>query len=137
MVMTPRIQQEWNENQSGFARRWRASMVARKKVVFLDDPMRGSLRAEIDRQALNRRDFEEILNDVHLIEAALATDSIVISADQEARRLFSSMAQKGVGELRPVVWVNPGVPEETGIEWLRAGAQPDRPRQLGQVSEGN
>jgi hypothetical protein len=32
VVMTPDIMEEWRAHQSGFARRWRVSMEARKKV---------------------------------------------------------------------------------------------------------
>jgi hypothetical protein len=32
MVLTPRIQQEWSKHESRFARTWRKSMMARKKI---------------------------------------------------------------------------------------------------------
>jgi hypothetical protein len=43
--------------------------------------------------------------DAHLLEAALATDKIVLSADGRARALFSA-ATGTVGEIRAVVWLD-------------------------------
>ena len=68
----------------------------------------------------------EMLKDVHLLEAALATDRRIVSNDDEARNSY-----KGLPHVRLVLWINPSRQEETAVEWLNAGAKLERHRQLG------
>jgi hypothetical protein len=65
------------------------------------------------------------LKDVHLIEAALAADKIVVSLDDQARALFD------VGELRTILWVNPVRHHPDCLAWLDEGAEPDERWRLG------
>jgi len=74
---------------------------------LIDDPAQGPLREKVERAARDDRQREVALKDLHLVEAALATDSVVISTDDEARSAFSAIASRGVGELRNVAWLNP------------------------------
>jgi hypothetical protein len=66
-----------------------------------------------------------MLKDVHLLEAALATDKRIISNDDEARNSY-----KRIPSVRLLLWINPSHQEETAIEWLNAGAKLERRRQL-------
>ena len=68
--------------------------------------------------------------DIHLLEAALATDKIVASKEVEAHDLFEDVCSR-VGEIRDVMWVNPVVEEESCIVWLKQGAPVELERQLG------
>jgi hypothetical protein len=71
----------------------------------------------------HQRDTAEMTKDLCLIEAALATDKIVISLDDNTARKFFSEASVKIDELKDIVWVNPDkVDEEQPIEWLRNGA---------------
>ena len=47
MVLTKPIQEEWNEHQSAFARRWRTAMMARKKIDWVEISARNSLEKGI------------------------------------------------------------------------------------------
>ncbi|MEK6406608.1 MAG: hypothetical protein AABN34_06555 [Acidobacteriota bacterium] len=87
------------------------------------------LRKRMERTAVNNTDREAILKDAHLIEAAIATHSIVISRDEIARRLFAEAA-KTVDVLRGVVWVNPENTDEGAIDWLERGAKVENKRRL-------
>ena len=71
-----------------------------------------------------------MLKDFHLIEAALTTDQTVIALDEVVRALFGTVCQT-MGQLKTIVWVNPDKAEEQAAEWLEAGAEPERQRQLG------
>src|SRR5215208_5859634 len=128
-VMTTEIQNEWNKHQSGFARRWRVSMVARRKLCIVDAPSNRDLRARIRRAAVKDMDGDAMLKDTHLIEAAIATDRIVISLDETVRVLFLEITDK-VKELRIIVWANPDKTVENCISWLRDGAKAERNRKL-------
>jgi len=72
-----------------------------------------------------------------LIEAAIATDRIVISLDDNTARRFFGRVAVQVDELKEIVWVNPPkIEEEKPIEWLENGAKPEKERMLGNLPEG-
>jgi hypothetical protein len=76
------------------------------------------LLQEVRIEALRRLMLTaEMLKDVQLLEAALATDKRIVSNDDEARRSY-----KGIPHVKLVLWINPSRKEETAIEWLNAGA---------------
>lgn len=129
-VMTADIQKEWDDHQSDFARGWRVQMRSKKKLIDPDVSPSTTLRSRIEDTATNKGDRKAILKDAHLIEAAIATDSIVISLDESARRLFFE-ATSSVKALRKVIWVNPGNTDEQPIQWLEKGAKAEIKRRLG------
>jgi len=132
LVMDAEVASEWDRERSGFARDWRVSMFARKKVFNVADPQRESLTEKIRQATHVQRDQDAMLDDLHLVEAALAADETIISLDDSARGLFAAAAQV-VGELRSVVWVNPSHAEEDILAWLESGAQSEERRQLGGI----
>ncbi len=81
-------------------------MVARKKVDFISNVKDEGLRREILITAASDKDREEMEKDLHLIEAALATDHIVVSLDETAKEYFAKAA-KHVVKLRQIAWINP------------------------------
>lgn len=130
VVMTQEISNEWKRHQSRFARRWRLSMDARKKVERIELPEDETLREKILTTTEDQNEIEAMQKDVHLLDAALASDKTVISLDETVRKLFAQATQH-VGEIRNVVWVNPErAAEEQPIIWLKNGAPPDPDRQL-------
>ncbi len=129
MVVTPSISDEWNRHQSYFARTWRVSMVARKKIVNLPDIENETLRNRVESASPSEYAQNAMLKDMRLIEAAIETDLTVVSLDNEARDLFHKCVHR-VGELRNIVWVNPAAPEESPVRWLESGAKPDKQRRL-------
>src|SRR5262245_5870582 len=78
VVVSPMVLREWNVHMSGFAKRWRLQMEIRSKILRLDaaslDPIDDAVVEEID----NFNDRQAALKDVHLVEAALAADRVVI-----------------------------------------------------------
>lgn len=132
VVMTAAIRGEWNKHQSRFARAWRVTMVARRKLHIIEVAPDDNLREKISRVAARAEDREAMFKDAHLLEAAIATDRIVISLDETARVLFIAAALS-VGEIRRILWANPDKIEEECISWLEGGARNERRRQLGFV----
>jgi hypothetical protein len=130
MVMTREISEEWKSHQSSFARAWRVSMEARKKVEHLDIVPNAAVHTKIENAATDEKKWEEMRKDMHLVDAALETVETVVSLDEEARGLFSEAA-KSVGQLRGIVWVNPDRPDEKPIQWLERGAKSEERRRLG------
>lgn len=130
MVMTPEIEEEWNKHQSKFASTWRRSMRARKKIYWPPNIANSKLRTKLARIPVTPTAKAAMLKDIHLIEAALATDEIVISLDEEVRNFFNASAAT-LGELKTAVWLNPGNEEEGPIAWLEKGAKPEKHRCIG------
>ena len=129
VVMTPEISDEWNRRQSLFARRWRVSMDARKKVYRVNPPVDEELRHKIEGAATSENEIEVMRKDFHLLEAARETDQTVASLDETVRGCFAR-ATRRVGEIRHIVWVDPEHTEEEPLVWLQNGAPPDEHRQL-------
>lgn len=86
-------------------------MTSRGKIVRLAEQSNETLRGQVPQTPA-------VVKDLHLIEAALAADRIVISLDDNARAFFRVDAAK------EVVWVNPVDQGGHAICWLRQGANP-------------
>ena len=109
LAMSPSLRQEWNRHQSLFAARWLANMRSRGKVEDIAALQNEQLRAEAPGTASAQKDL-------HPIEAALATDKIVISLDERAR------AELAVEAAAEVMWVSPVDEGGHVIYWLKNGA---------------
>jgi RecA-family ATPase len=130
VVMTPDVSHEWKQHRSNFAFRWRAAMTARKKVVYPGPVEDAGLRWAINSLQLTENVREAILKDVHLVEAAFATEQTIASLDEVARRHLRQISES-VRRLKSLVWVNPAKDDERATDWLRRGANADEERQLG------
>jgi hypothetical protein len=130
MAMTEAIQGEWNKYQTRFARGWRTSMVARRKLIFIEVVPHLSLEKRIERTVADRYLAAVIEKDRRLIEAALATEKRLISLDDHVRKHLRDH-HSHLAEVRSICWVNPCTPEEQVIAWLESGAPADRSRLLG------
>lgn len=129
MILTPEIREEWNRHQSQFARTWRVSMMARKKVVLTTTPRDAALRAQVIRHAADEPSRAAMLKDCCLVEGALAADGAVISLDERVRTLFGTISPQ-VRQIAPIIWVNPTLAGEEVEAWLAAGAKPEARRRL-------
>ena len=78
VVLTPEIRAEWRRHQSKLARRWRLAMYARKQIVELNVAGDPDLRLRVVK-GRGQDEAIAILKDLHLIEAALETDGVVVS----------------------------------------------------------
>ena len=129
VVMTRAIMEEWSTHLSRFSRKWLTQMHG-KKQVYDDDVGPDKILRKRIAKTVPRNQRQAAAKDVHLIEAARGTDCLVASRDKKARGIFRS-ASKSVRELKPIVWVNPTLPADDPICWLRNGAQAEARRQLG------
>lgn len=130
VVTTEALRAEWHKHQSRFTKTWLVSMVARKKVCWIEAPDEEELRTKVALATESEKKRSAMLKDIHLVEAALQADKIVISMDEIVRHCFCEITQT-VGLLKPIVWVNPCKDEETPLVWLRNGAAPEKERQIG------
>ena len=130
IVMTPEIYGEWKKHKSRLAYGWLASMTAKKKVARPGPVENAALRQKIRSLELTDTARVAILKDIHLVEAAFATDHAIASLDDTARQYLRQITEH-VRSLRPLVWVNPAKDDEHAIDWLRQGAKAEEERQLG------
>lgn len=137
LVMTPEIQKEWHKHQSKFALKWQRAMKAKKKLEYRREPetelvkkIRVLLWDVFDKLAETDKQRADIFKDLHLIEAALDTDKIIISLDDNTARKFFALGAERFEEIKDIVWVNPDKPEEAAISWLENGAPAEAQRML-------
>ncbi len=130
VVMTPDLRQEWDKHQSRFAKEWLRQMIARKKLEALPKiETDKDLWSSIEKNAENDSQRFEMVKDLCLVEAAIATDQTIISLDETIRFLFSQVSDR-IDILQAILWVNPDKPQEDCLEWLINGATPDTKRCL-------
>ena len=129
VVMTESIRKEWHRHQSIFSTVWFGQMTDQEKVVEITDERDEILRKRIDA-SVPPEQRNLAAKDVHLIEAAIATDRLVTSNDGRVHRAYRNVANE-VEELKQIVWVNPTRDEEKPIDWLRNGARAEAHRMLG------
>ena len=129
VVMTKAIREEWHRHMSRYSKRWRRRMWVRKRVVKIIGERNETLRGRIDA-SVSQDQQAMVAKDVHLVEAALATDRLITSQDERVRSALRT-ASNNVGELKRIVWVNPTREDEKPIDWLRDGAKTEEHRLLG------
>lgn len=100
-----------------------------KKLRTVEGFSSDELREAIRRHSDDVNVVTKMLEDVHLIEAAIATAWRIASLDENARGHFARLAAD-FDSLRKLVWVNPAIEEEEAVEWLHAGAPNERSRRL-------
>jgi hypothetical protein len=124
------ISREWKRHQGRFATTWLASMTKlTTKLRPVKDEQLQELRTAIEEHSTDEGIVAILHKDVHLIEAALATDLRIASLDDTAREHFRSLAVKHE-PLRRIIWVNPVNEAERVVEWLEEGAPAQRSRRL-------
>jgi hypothetical protein len=105
-AMCPTLMAEWNKHRSLFARKWLASMIAKKKVNFIKPQ---SITNDLIVNNLNNLNKEKeiaiAVKDAHLIDGALAVDNIIASNDDIARNVFCELSNS-CGDLRTIKWFN-------------------------------
>jgi hypothetical protein len=145
---TEPVREEWNRHQSRFAKRWLTAMFARKKVETIPNTENPTLRAKLDELTPEQTEnlasisdpasFEKMVaamrKDLHLIEAALASDQLVASLDETVREFFVQSAAT-LKQLKNICWVNPTKEEDDVVEWLANGAKSEKSRRLGPSTE--
>ncbi|AZG84293.1 hypothetical protein N032_00580 [Pseudomonas syringae pv. pisi str. PP1] len=100
-AMCPTLRKEWREHRSKFATRWMASMVAKKRIIFVTPT--NTMKIHIEENVEDSKEKEVALKDCHLLDAALESDKIIASNDDRARAVFCKIALNN-GEIRTISW---------------------------------
>ncbi len=143
IVLSTEIYGEWDRHalqaqtpaelrRTRFLANWMVAMSRRKggKILRVRVDRDVALRSKINRLGIPEPLRQEISDDLHLIEGALAFDGIVIFRDDSVRDLLRGLAGS-CPEFEKVVWCNPVELGEEGVQWLRTGARVVKAWQLG------
>jgi hypothetical protein len=135
VVLTPQQDAEWRNHRSRYTLGWLRQMAARGKWHRLPEEPNTGLVDRVDALPDDGTvDRVQMLKDVHLVEAAMATDGIVLSMDDKMfRRLNRHHAAIGLSKV--VAWMNPEEPGEACCRWLERGALIAEARCLAPESE--
>lgn len=126
IIMTDELGTEWKRHRSNFAATWLATMWGMKKVERnRSDPI------GLDTAAIDEPARQIALKDLHLVEAALATDRIIVSLDKTARNVFAELSHQLL-ELSDIIWVDPS--DGSLSDWLTGGT-PAAGRTLGDYAK--
>ena len=93
-VITQDILEEWNKHQSSLAKKWRASMVGRRKLIKLDHVDRNFFDDQVTQNvpAGDVKKKRELLKDIHLLAAAYQADKLLLTADVKLHSLCEQYA---------------------------------------------
>lgn len=126
-VLSKELEDEWSRVRvSPFSSTWWYSMESKNMIDRIGDVVDTSLRSCIDTLNNNKIDpsmRKAMLEDIHLVEAALNTDFTVSSVNSADQAKFCKAAQY-VKEIRQIVWADPNKNKNEVIQWLKAGANP-------------
>lgn len=130
VVTTTAIRAEWQKHQSTFMKTWFASMIAKRRICWIDISTEDELHQKIACLTTLEKKRDTMLKDIHLVEAAYKADKIVISMDETVRRCFHETAS-AINTLKQIAWINPCKNEDTPLQWLQEGAIVEKERLLG------
>jgi hypothetical protein len=120
-VVTDAIGKEWSKHSSNYSRTWLVEMTRRGKVAYID-AVDLQIVEDAAFQALDEKQRREIIKDLLLIGAALASDRTIISLDDRARRACADLCLE-VPEIMKLVWMNPTEKPQDFMDWVRSGAK--------------
>ncbi len=134
IVLTDAIRAEQRRHPSKFGESWLRTMIAKKRVHWIDTPADEILRHKVEQTATSQNRLIHMQEDIHLIEAGLKADKTIVSMDEEVKECFVHAARTVVA-LKLIGWINPYKSDHTLDEiivlWLQNGAEIERERLLG------
>jgi N12 class adenine-specific DNA methylase len=101
VIVSPKIKDEWKQHRSKYFTHWRTSMCSRKKIKDENAPEDPDFRNNVESIS-DQKKKEAMKKDIHLIEAALAADRVIVSLDDEAKKHFHEFLSK-----QKIKWINP------------------------------
>lgn len=122
-------------HRSVFSFGWQQSMTQIGKADLLTVGPDAGLREVIGRASRDWGTVQAMQKDCHLIEAALATDGIIVSLDDVAGNHFARTSIQ-IERIGGIVWINPADEPDACLAWLEAGAKAVKARLLKHRNSG-
>ncbi|MCW5821649.1 MAG: hypothetical protein KIT34_02540 [Cyanobacteria bacterium TGS_CYA1] len=111
-VFSKKLEAEWNRHESSFAKQWRSNMFKKNRIIRGNDYSNEELSKSIGKLSpkgratendFRKMDVKLMMEDLHLIEAALNHCKLVVSKDSTVRKLYSK-ATKHISTLKKISW---------------------------------
>lgn len=103
LTMCPSMMTEWKKHKSLFAKKWLSSMIAKKKVVFVNPVPQ--VHDVINMGFIEETKVKIAEKDAHLVDAAIFSDRVIASNDDRARSVFCELSNN-CGDLKTIKWFN-------------------------------
>jgi len=133
VVLTNELANEWEKHESKYSKMWRFAMKSKRKIFVSGSGSRIDLFSEIAPYADTKKFRMALMKDIYLLQAALQSDRIILSTDDNAKSFYNNVAFN-VKHIADIMWVNPLVDFEDTITWLENGAPSESKRCLGHRS---
>jgi hypothetical protein len=127
LLMTEKIEGEWKVEESHRATKWRRWMQSHGRIQWLRPDQLDEVAVDLECVHASSADKKLMAEDLDVLRAAMRTDKIVISLDDEVRELFAAAAVQ-LPAVGSVMWANPKEEADPG-RWIRMGA-PTQERRL-------
>lgn len=114
---------------------WFARMRRRGQIISLNETKNRRLREKIKSKSFGKRQLIEVQKDIHLIEAANATDNKIISYDKTAYAYFKRVSD--IDEVGIIIWMDMSNPDTDVIKWLRSGAKSKKEHMISFSQDAN
>jgi hypothetical protein len=101
--MCSTLRSEWRKHNSLYAKKWFASMIARKKIKFVQPNC--DVKDYILLHVPNGKVKSIAIKDAHLIDIALNDGLFVASNDDNARKAFCTISAT-YKNIQSIIWVN-------------------------------
>ena len=120
VVVSDQIISEWRSHSSEIAISWQVQMRSQNRCWDVTPAENAELRRKLDALEIKKCKLKVMRDDLLLVEAAIITDRIIFSLDDEARDLYCQACCL-IEQLRRIMWVNLESKEEDGTGWLEKG----------------
>ena len=123
IAWSDQLEDEWRRQrvQPQFARQWLVEMERRQRVRRVGQVEPAAASAAVGTLADGHERKGPMAKDLHLVEAALMADRVVISNDNRARGHFRWLLAQVQGAWG-VAWANPTEPADACLSCLNSGA---------------
>lgn len=127
-AMTVDIKNQWDLVRSKIANQFLSIMSSKNRIETLDS-ISNNIKIEFQNLELSQNIRVSLEKDIHLIEAALEVDKIVISKDKKARLNFCIISDD-LNDIKRIMWANPTVIEDDTMSWLEMEMPDDNNKKL-------
>ena len=100
------IRNEWNKHQSNYSRTWRASMMARRRIVMIDPPKFTLFHTLVQDATIDNGKKVAISKDGHLIDAAVFADKRLVTLDKKLKEYIDLVLVANPNILN-IIWIYP------------------------------
>lgn len=109
IVLSEQLKREWLEHASLYTRKFFSSLKSRRRILYIED-IEGQFEIRYNLHKIRDQSrISAIEKDMHLIEAALLSDKIIVSSDNKARGHFSFISDT-FNIIGSILWVDPTKP---------------------------